>query len=689
MKQVAQTSQFRIYDPAASVVFLKTKEKFGGLSNMAPGFPLMVNGVRIRTSEALYQACRFPHMPEVQSLIIDQHSPMTAKMRSKPFRKQSRSDWDAVRVKVMRWCLRVKLAQNWREFRSLLLSTGERPIVEQSRKDDFWGAKVVEDGTLMGMNVLGRLLMELREQLKGEVSERLRIVEPLPIPQFLLLQRQIEAVYADREIPISGEVGKRLPQITLPAQIKPSQPALFDPSAISCDKINIHDNRNKNINSQLPLQPYPQYKNSGQPFIGTMPAHWVMFRNGRLFSQRNETGFGELPILEVSLKTGVRVRDMENLKRKQVMSDREKYKRAIQGDIAYNMMRMWQGAVGVAPVDGLVSPAYVVVRPFPEVDCHYFTYLFRTDSYMSEVDAYSRGIVKDRNRLYWQDFKRMPSVVPPVEEQRNIARYLAGITAQINRFIRKKRRLMELFAERREAVTQNALNLTDTRQLRLSVVADQLERPVNRRAAEFYTAVGLFNRGRGMFHKEPTKGAELGDSSFYWIETGDLVFSGQFAWEGAIALAGENDVGCVASHRYPIVRGKPGLAESAYLLSFFKTSIGHLLLDLNSRGAAGRNRPLNIRTLMKEKIPVPPLHAQQHIARLVSEEADLRQKIAREITLIGEYRSRLIADVVTGKVDVRGIEVLEVAEDELLDLDEDTTEADEMIDDEGDRDEAD
>jgi hypothetical protein len=60
-----------------------------------------------------------------------------------------------------------------------------------------------------------------------------------------------------------------------------------------------------------------------------------------------------LPILEVSLKTGVRVRDMDNLKRKQVMSDREKYKRAAQGDIAYNMMRMWQGAVGVAPVDGL------------------------------------------------------------------------------------------------------------------------------------------------------------------------------------------------------------------------------------------------------------------------------------------------------------------------------------------------
>ena len=70
----------------------------------------------------------------------------------------------------------------------------------------------------------------------------------------------------------------------------------------------------------------------------------------------------------MSLRIGVRVRDMENLKRKQVMSQKEKYKRAAKGDIAYNMMRMWQGAVGPAPVDGLVSPAYVVVKPYDEAN---------------------------------------------------------------------------------------------------------------------------------------------------------------------------------------------------------------------------------------------------------------------------------------------------------------------------------
>ena len=75
-------SQERKYDRASSVVFRKTDEPFGGLSNMASGFPLSLNGSRILTSEALYQACRFPHRPEVQRLIIEQKSPMTAKMKS-------------------------------------------------------------------------------------------------------------------------------------------------------------------------------------------------------------------------------------------------------------------------------------------------------------------------------------------------------------------------------------------------------------------------------------------------------------------------------------------------------------------------------------------------------------------------------------------------------------------------------
>jgi type I restriction enzyme S subunit len=195
---VAVKGQNRQYSRKCSAVFCKTDEEFGGLSNMAAGFPLVVNGVSIRTSEALYQACRFPHLPDVQRLIIEERSPMTAKMRSKPYRDQSRADWDSVRIRIMPWCLRVKLAQNWAAFGDLLRSTNDLPIVELSRKDDFWGAKPQEDGTLVGMNVLGRLLMELREDLRRDTGGNLKRVEPVPIPDFLLYEKPIGVVQDSR-----------------------------------------------------------------------------------------------------------------------------------------------------------------------------------------------------------------------------------------------------------------------------------------------------------------------------------------------------------------------------------------------------------------------------------------------------------------------------------------------------------
>lgn len=167
--------------------------------------------------------------------------------------------------------------------------------------------------------------------------------------------------------------------------------------------------------------PYPAYRPSGTEWLGDIPAHWKVRRNGQIFAQRNETGHPELPILEVSLHSGVSVREFCASNRKQVMSDREMYKRALKGDIAYNMMRMWQGAAGVAPVDGLVSPAYVVAKPLAGNDSRYFNHLFHIRPYMTEVNRYSRGIVKDRNRLYWEDFKQIQTPCPPLDEQVLIA----------------------------------------------------------------------------------------------------------------------------------------------------------------------------------------------------------------------------------------------------------------------------
>ncbi len=469
----------------------------------------------------------------------------------------------------------------------------------------------------------------------------------------------------------------------------------------------------------MQLIPYPAYKDSGQPFIGKIPTHWNLFRNGRLFSQRNETGFGELPILEVSLKTGVRVRDMDNLKRKQVMSDREKYKRAAKGDIAYNMMRMWQGAVGVAPVDGLVSPAYVVVRPFPEVDCRYFSYLFRTTAYMNEVDAYSRGIVKDRNRLYWQDFKRMPSPVPPVEDQRHIARFLDAVGGKARRFIRNKRRLIDLLKEQK----QNIINQAVTRGLdpnaklkpsgvewigaipehwevrRLKFLATKFGSGVTPRGgATVYEKHGIpFLRSQNVHFD----GLKLEDVAYISKEIHaemrgthvlprDVLLNITGASIGRTCSVPEIFGEANVNQHVCIIRPKINKITSGYLSKFLSVPIVQQEILFEQNGASREG--LTLDAIKSIWIVIPPFTEQQDIIQHLQEKStEIDQAITRaqrEIELMREYRTRLIADVVTGQVDVRGIEVLEVAEESEADAssplhDEDTAEADDLLDADG------
>jgi ribA/ribD-fused uncharacterized protein len=183
------------------VVCYKVGEEYGGLSNMSNDFPLWVNGQPVGSTEALYQTCRFPHRPDWQREILDAPHAMRAKMAAKKEgrRKQhSRADWERVQEAVMRWCLRVKLAQHFESFGGLLRRTSPRPIVERSRSDRFWGAVLEKDGVLRGQNRLGLLLMGLRDEmlackLAGQESRLLR-VEPPQVPDFLLLGKPIGVI---------------------------------------------------------------------------------------------------------------------------------------------------------------------------------------------------------------------------------------------------------------------------------------------------------------------------------------------------------------------------------------------------------------------------------------------------------------------------------------------------------------
>jgi type I restriction enzyme, S subunit len=451
--------QTRTYDRARSVVFLKTNDAFGGLSNMAGGYPLHVQGTRIYTSEALYQACRFPHLPEVQRLIIGQTSPMTAKMKSKPHRNDSRPDWDRVRVKVMRWCLRVKLAQNWAKFSDLLLRTGDRPIVEESRKDDFWGAKSVGEQTLVGMNVLGRLLMELREAVKSRGPAALLTVEPLGIPEFLLFGRPIGTVVEDE---FDRRDGARTSTEHAPERdlikVSAEQSSLFETPAARERPSPTYVTANTPKSTSLrDLKPYPAMKDTGVPWLGQVPEHWDLRRIKTLFREKEErSGDGRGLLLSLTRARGL-LPQSEASNRLASAADLSKYKVCQPGDLVMNRMQAWSGMFAVSVCEGLVSPDYSVFVAIGRSEASFFEQLFKTPVVVEQFAQVSKGIGSGFNRLYTPDFGAIPAVVPPLPEQTAIVRFLDHADRRIRRYIRAKQKLIKLLEEQKQAIIRRAV----------------------------------------------------------------------------------------------------------------------------------------------------------------------------------------------------------------------------------------
>ncbi len=140
--------------------FFRSRDRFGAFSNMAGGYPLDIDNcdVTIGSTEALYQACRYPDYPDVQGAILQQPRAHDAKRVQVPHKHKTRADWDQVKVPIMRWCLELKAHRYQHQMHTLLLALHGRKIVEESTVDTFWGA--IPQGTgsvLWGVNVLGQL----------------------------------------------------------------------------------------------------------------------------------------------------------------------------------------------------------------------------------------------------------------------------------------------------------------------------------------------------------------------------------------------------------------------------------------------------------------------------------------------------------------------------------------------------
>lgn len=195
-------------------------------------------------------------------------------------------------------------------------------------------------------------------------------------------------------------------------------------------------------------------------WLGVVPAHWPVVRIGNLFREAADAGRNGLPMLSVSIHSGISDKELneDELERKVSRGEnRVLYKSVKPGDLVYNQMRAWQGAFGAAKVDGLVSPAYVVARPRKSVVPGFVEYLLRSPAAMEEIRRRSRGITEFRLRLYWSEFKNIQIALPPHEEQQELLMFLERRLSQIDRQISLIDQLEKLLKEQRKAIIHEAV----------------------------------------------------------------------------------------------------------------------------------------------------------------------------------------------------------------------------------------
>ena len=209
------------------------------------------------------------------------------------------------------------------------------------------------------------------------------------------------------------------------------------------------------------LQPYPEYKESEQAWLGRVPQHWPVLPNRALFAEVKDREHPDEEMLSVTITKGI-IRQKalltDSSKKDSSRQDKSAYKLVQPRDIAYNKMRAWQGAIGVSDFRGIISPAYIVMRLRGERDQpRYFHHLFRTPYFAKEAERWSYGITSDMWSLRPEHFKMIYTPQPPPEEQAAIVRFLDYANGRLERAIRAKRKVIALLNEQKQAIIHRAV----------------------------------------------------------------------------------------------------------------------------------------------------------------------------------------------------------------------------------------
>ena len=157
--------------------------------------------------------------------------------------------------------------------------------------------------------------------------------------------------------------------------------------------------------------------------LGIVPSDWTEYSLGEVYTERKQAGDPSLPVLSVSIHTGVSDGELDEEshgKKVKRIEDKTQYRTALEGDLVFNMMRAWQGAIGVVRSRGLVSPAYIVAKPGVQIYPPFMDYYMKMPRMINLIQRMSYGVTDFRLRLYWDSFEQIPCVLPPLQEQKKI-----------------------------------------------------------------------------------------------------------------------------------------------------------------------------------------------------------------------------------------------------------------------------
>lgn len=377
---------------------------------------------------------------------------------------------------------------------------------------------------------------------------------------------------------------------------------------------------------------------------------------------RSERNRADLPLLTVARERGVFVRSVDDANHNAIPEDLSNYKVAHAGDLVINKMKAWQGSLGLAPVDGIVSPAYFVFAADFVVP-RFGEYLLRSRPYVAKFGAASDGVRIGQWDLNIPRMRNIEVLLPPAEEQAAIVKYLAHANARIDKAIAAKRRLIALLEEEKKAIADVFLGQLDegAREVRhvLSRLVDCEHKTAPFVEGEPYWVLRTSSVKSGEI---VWSGAYTTDAASYegWTsravpEPGDVIFTREApVGEAAVIPDGRR---VALGQRTVLMKVRKEIMDPQFLVYQVYAGLPRRRISLATQGSTVGH--LNMDDIGWMRVAVPDIEVQrQLVSKIEDANSDANEAIDKtqsEIALLHEFRTRLVADVVTGQVDVRSI----------------------------------